>query len=128
MLRREFLEATVAGTGLIGQIKTESLSPLDQFAMAYFQHVNNYVQCKSNPEPDERLMRGIENRLDIPEQGADDFRRSLMSKIGGLYLEGKPLRWNSVVWESSPCPNEVGEAIKKEFEAWMMSDTQSAQS
>ncbi len=40
-------------------------------------------------EPDERLMRSIEEKIDIPESRKDDFRREIMNYIGTLALEGK---------------------------------------
>src|SRR6202007_894848 len=33
-------------------------------------------------EPDERLMRSIEEKIDIPESRKDDFRREIMKYIG----------------------------------------------
>ena len=35
-------------------------------------------------EPDERLMRSIEEKIDIPESRKDDFRREIMNYIGAL--------------------------------------------
>ena len=40
-------------------------------------------------EPDERLMRSIEEKIDIPEGRKDDFRREIMNYIGALAVEGK---------------------------------------
>lgn len=40
-------------------------------------------------EPDERLMRSIETKIDIPESRKDDFRREIMNYIGALAIEGK---------------------------------------
>jgi serine protein kinase len=40
-------------------------------------------------EPDERLMRSIEEKIDIPESRKDDFRREIMNYIGALAIEGK---------------------------------------
>ena len=40
-------------------------------------------------EPDERLMRTIEDKVGIPENRKDDFRREIMNFIGALALEGK---------------------------------------
>ncbi len=42
-----------------------------------------------NEEPDERLMRSIEEKIDIPESRKDDFRREIMNYIGALALDGK---------------------------------------
>ncbi len=40
-------------------------------------------------EPDERLMRAVEEKIDIPESRKDDFRREIMNYIGALAIEGK---------------------------------------
>lgn len=39
--------------------------------------------------PDERLMRSIEEKVDIPESRKDDFRREIMNYIGALAVENK---------------------------------------
>ena len=46
-------------------------------------------------KPDERLMRSIESKIDIPEPGADDFRRQIAAFIGDLAVKGKQFRWDS---------------------------------
>ena len=40
-------------------------------------------------DPDERLMRSIEEKIDIPDNRKEDFRREIMNYIGALALEGK---------------------------------------
>ena len=40
-------------------------------------------------EPDERLMRSIEEKIDIPPARKDDFRRELMNYIAAQALDGK---------------------------------------
>ncbi|MBN1335941.1 MAG: serine protein kinase, partial [Deltaproteobacteria bacterium] len=40
-------------------------------------------------EPDERLMRSIEEKIDVAESRKDDFRREIMNYIGALAVEGK---------------------------------------
>jgi serine protein kinase len=42
-----------------------------------------------NEEPDERLMRSIEEKIDIPESRKDDFRKEIMNYIAALSLDGK---------------------------------------
>jgi serine protein kinase len=49
----------------------------------------------SKLDPDERLMRAIEEKAGIPEQGCDDFRRSLAAFIGTLATRNKQFRWDS---------------------------------
>jgi serine protein kinase len=63
----------------------------------YVDNVKAYTQKERvrNPytgqdeEPDERLMRSIEEKIDIPESRKEDFRREIMNYIGALALEGK---------------------------------------
>jgi predicted Ser/Thr protein kinase len=40
-------------------------------------------------DPDERLMRSIEEKIDISDSRKDDFRREIMNYIAALALEGK---------------------------------------
>ena len=40
-------------------------------------------------EANERLMRSIEEKIDIPESRKEDFRREIMNYIGALAIEGK---------------------------------------
>ncbi len=57
---------------------------------AYTQHekVRNKYTGKDE-EPDERLMRSIEEKIDIPDSRKDDFRQEIMNYIGALSLDGK---------------------------------------
>jgi serine protein kinase len=61
--------------------------------------------------PDERFMRGIETKIDVPEVGVDDFRRMVAAFIGELSHKGKQFRW-----DSNPL-------LKKAFEAKLFEDT-----
>jgi serine protein kinase len=40
-------------------------------------------------EPDERLMRSIEEKIGVTESRKDDFRKEIMNYIGALAIEGK---------------------------------------
>ncbi len=57
---------------------------------AYTQHekVRNKYTGKDEA-PDERLMRSIEEKIDIPDSRKDDFRQEIMNYIGALSLDGK---------------------------------------
>ena len=46
-------------------------------------------------EPDERLMRSIEEKIDIPESRKDNYRRSIMNSIGAMAIEGKQFTYES---------------------------------
>jgi serine protein kinase len=45
--------------------------------------------------PDERLMRQIEEKIQIPETHCEDFRRQIAEFIGGLAHKGQTFRWDS---------------------------------
>lgn len=63
----------------------------------YIDNLKAYIQNEkvknpftgSDEEPDERLMRSIEEKIDIPDSRKDDFRREIMNYIGALALEGR---------------------------------------
>jgi serine protein kinase len=63
----------------------------------YIDNVKAYTQRErvrnqftgQDEEPDERLMRAIEEKIEIPESRKDDFRREIMNYIGALSLEGR---------------------------------------
>jgi serine protein kinase len=63
----------------------------------YIDNVKAYTQKEKvknrftgqNEEPDERLMRSIEDKIDIPDSRKDDFRREIMNYIGALSIDGK---------------------------------------
>lgn len=63
----------------------------------YIDNVKAYTQKEKvrnrytgqDEEPDERLMRSIEEKIDIPESRKDDFRREIMNYIGALAIEGR---------------------------------------
>lgn len=60
---------------------------------AYTQHEkvrNKYTG--EYEEPDERLMRSIEEKIEIPESRKDDFRREIMNYIGALAVDNKKFR------------------------------------
>lgn len=73
-------------------------SAIDKLCGNYIDNVKAYTQKQKvkNPytgeaeEPDERLMRSIEEKIDIAESRKDDFRREIMNYIGALALEGRP--------------------------------------
>lgn len=72
-------------------------SAISKLCGNYIDNVKAFVQREKvrNPftgadeEPDERLMRSIEEKIDIPENRKEDFRREIMNYIGALALEGK---------------------------------------
>jgi len=63
----------------------------------YIDNVKAYTQRErvrnkytgQDEEPDERLMRSIEEKIEISEGMKDDFRREIMNYIGALAIDGK---------------------------------------
>jgi serine protein kinase len=70
---------------------------LQRLCSNYIDNVKAYTQREkvrnrytgNYEEPDERLMRSVEEKIDIPEGRKDDFRREIMNYIGALALDGK---------------------------------------
>ncbi len=69
----------------------------------YIENVRAYTQKErvrnrytgKDDEPDERLMRSIEEKIDIPDSRKDDFRQEIMNYIGALALDGKKFEYNT---------------------------------
>lgn len=63
---------------------------------AYTQRekVRNKFTGREEP-PDERLMRSIEEKIDIPDSRKDDFRQEIMNYIGALSLDGKKFEYST---------------------------------
>jgi predicted Ser/Thr protein kinase/intein/homing endonuclease len=76
---------------------------LKRLCQNYIENVKAYVRGEKVrnrytgelEEPDERLMRSIEEKIDIPESRKDDFRREIMNYIASLALEGKQFDYKS---------------------------------
>jgi len=70
---------------------------LKRLCSNYIDNVKAYTQREKvknkftgqYEEPDERLMRSIEEKIDIPESRKDDFRREIMNYIGALSIDGR---------------------------------------
>jgi serine protein kinase len=69
----------------------------------YIESVRAYTQKErvknrytgKDEEPDERLMRAIEEKIDVPESRKDDFRHEIMNYIAALSLDGKRFEYNT---------------------------------
>jgi serine protein kinase len=76
-------------------------SALSRLCGNYIDNVKAYTQKEKvrnqftgmDEEPDERLMRSIEEKIEIPESRKDDFRREIMNYIGALALDGKKFNY-----------------------------------
>ena len=76
---------------------------IKRLAANYIENVRAYTQREKvrnkytgkDEEPDERLMRSIEDKIDIPESRKDDFRQEIMNYIGALALDGKKFEYHT---------------------------------
>ena len=76
---------------------------LSRLCANYIDNVKAYTQKEKvknkytgqYEEPDERLMRSIEERIDIQDARKDDFRREIMNYIGALSLDGKSFNYKT---------------------------------
>ena len=76
---------------------------IKRLAANYIENVRAYTQHERvrnrytgrDDEPDDRLMRSIEEKIDIPESRKDDFRQEIMNYIGALALDGKKFEYNT---------------------------------
>ncbi len=76
-------------------------SALQRLCGNYIDNVKAYTQKERvrnqftgmDDEPDERLMRSIEEKIEIPDSRKDDFRREIMNYIGALSLDGKKFNY-----------------------------------
>ena len=76
---------------------------IQRLATNYIENVRAYTQREKvrnkytgkDEEPDERLMRSIEEKIDIPDSRKDDFRQEIMNYIGALALDGKKFEYST---------------------------------
>src|SRR3989441_9604959 len=76
---------------------------IKRLAANYIESVRAYTQHERvrnrytgrDEDPDERLMRSIEEKIDIPESRKDDFRQEIMNYIGALAIEGKQFNYRT---------------------------------
>ena len=69
---------------------------IDRLCAKYLDNVRAYTTREKvlgpdgqGRDPDERLMRSVEEKTDIPESRKDDFRHELMNYIAAVHLEGR---------------------------------------
>jgi serine protein kinase len=70
---------------------------INKLCANYIDNLKAYIQREKvrnkytgqYEEPDERLMRSVEEKVEIPDSRKDDFRREIMNYIGALAIEGK---------------------------------------
>jgi serine protein kinase len=69
---------------------------IDRLCGKYLDNVKAYITREKvvdttgrESDPDERLMRSIEEKIDIPESRKGDFRHELMNYIAAVHVEGQ---------------------------------------
>ncbi len=92
ILKAEVQKALVANEDAIVRLCAKYIDNL----IAYIndEKIRNPITQK-DIDPDERLMRSIEEKIGIPEQGADDFRRSIATFMTTLSHKKKEFSWKS---------------------------------
>ncbi|MCZ7567266.1 MAG: hypothetical protein M5U01_01545 [Ardenticatenaceae bacterium] len=82
---------------------TADEAAIQRLCANYIDNVKAYTQRErvrnrftgQDEEPDERLMRSIEEKIDIPDSRKDDFRREIMNYIAAMALDGKRFDYTS---------------------------------
>ena len=86
IVKNEVQRAISADEGAIKRLCANYLDNVKAYTQK--EKVRNQYTGELEP-PDERLMRSIEERIDIPESRKDDFRREIMNYIGALAVDNK---------------------------------------
>jgi serine protein kinase len=92
IVKNEVQRAISADEDAIGRLAANYIDNVRAYTLK--EKVKNRYTGKDE-EPDERLMRSIEDKIDIPESRKDDFRREIMNYIGALAIEGKKFTWET---------------------------------
>lgn len=108
ILKNEVRKALVGDEKVIERLCANYIDNI----MAYIKRakVKNKFTGRDEP-PNERLMRSIEEKIGIPNDGVDDFRRTIAAFIGDLATDNKKFRWDS------------NSELKKALEAKLFEDT-----
>jgi serine protein kinase len=92
IVKNEVQRAISADEEAISKLAGNYIDNIKAYALK--ERVKNRYTGKDE-EPDERLMRAIEEKIDIPENRKDDFRREIMNYIGAKAIEGKKFDWQT---------------------------------
>jgi serine protein kinase len=92
LVKNEVQRAITADEAAIKRLSGNYIDNIKAYTQK--QKVRNPYTGQDEP-PDERLMRSIEEKIEIPESRKDDFRREIMNYIGALAVEGKTFSWDS---------------------------------
>ncbi len=92
IVKREVQRAIAADDQGLARICQNYIDNIKAFTSK--EKVKNKYTGKDE-EPDERLMRAIEEKIDIPDERKGDFRLAIMNYIGGLAVDGKKFDYKS---------------------------------
>ncbi len=92
IVKNEVQRAISADEEAISRLCANYIDNIRAFLMK--QKVKNKYTGQDE-EPDERLMRSIEEKIDITDARKDDFRREIMNFIGHLALEGRKFGYDT---------------------------------
>jgi serine protein kinase len=90
IVKNEVQKAIAADEGALQRLCSNYIDNLRAYVLK--EKVRNSF-TGAYEEPNERLMRSIEEKIDIPDGRKDDFRRELMNYIAGLALDGKTFNY-----------------------------------
>lgn len=86
IVKNEVQKAIAADKGALNRLCANYIDNLRAYVLK--ERVKNSFTGQYE-ESNERLMRSVEEKIDIPDSRKDDFRRELMNYIAGLALDGK---------------------------------------
>lgn len=92
ILKNEVRRALLGDEKIIERICANYIDNL--IAYVGRKKIKNKITGRDEP-PNERLMRSIEEKIGVPVQGTDDFRRTISSFMGELSHQGKQFKWDS---------------------------------
>jgi serine protein kinase len=92
IVKNEVQRAISADEEAIGKLAANYIDNIKAYTLK--EKVKNKYTGQDE-EPDERLMRSIEEKIEIPENRKDDFRREIMNFIGAKAVEGKRFDWQT---------------------------------
>ncbi|MFO0664498.1 MAG: serine protein kinase [Polyangiaceae bacterium] len=92
IVKNEVQRAISADEDAIGKLCANYIDSIKAYTLK--ERVRNRYTGQDE-EPDERLMRSIEEKIEIPDNRKDDFRREIMNFIGALAVDGKRFEWTT---------------------------------
>lgn len=102
--------------GDVARAVTADEDALGRLCRNYIDDVKAYTQGEKvrnrytglDEEPDERLIRSVEGRADVPDAGKDAYRRGVMNCIGALAIEAIKFDYTLLKNLDGPAGREPG--------------------